>query len=340
MEINPAAYTDQKALNQNLVDPSRVSESALPAGFWRALVLDFLSVAAALFFGYSYFAYLTDGASPWYMVAGLTLFAVLSAMQVFLTHDIGRRLLVILAETAAMVIAFIFYDDWRVVLVAGVVVFIVLLWGYFSGWSEVGNEVEIHFFKSTAGAIGKVTTAALLFLLILYAPQAQGQGIFLPRASFRTLFDWSTGFLGSIYPGVSFNDSFGTFAQGFAKAELANNPAFAQLPAAAQDATVAQAADRLAGSIKQATGVAPTSAEPMSDVAYDYIVATLGKWETQFNGQFTIIWVVVLFLIFRTVGFIYVWAAQIVALIVYEILIAAGFMHIEGVPQTKESVTY
>ena len=39
-------------------------------------------------------------------------------------------------------------------------------------------------------------------------------------------------------------------------------------------------------------------------------------------------------------AFVFVWAAQLVALVVYEILIAAGFMSIEGVPQTKETLRY
>ncbi len=339
MEINPAAFTGPQNQTQNLADLTKVS-GATPQGFWRAIVLDFLGVAAALFFGYSYFLYLTTGVSPWYTVAGLTLFAVLSALQVFLAQGVGRRTLIILAETVVIVAAFAFYDSVEVVLIAGGIVFAVLLWGYFSGRAEFDNQVEIHFWKATAGAVGKVTTAAILFLLIVYAPQARGQGIFLPRSSFRTFFDWSAGALNNIYPGIPFNDSFGTFATDFAKQELAQNPAFAQLNPAEQDAAVAQAASSLAVTVKQATGVAPAASEPVSDVAYDYIVAMLRNWQQRFNGQFLIVWVVVLFLVFRTLGFLFVWVAQFVALVVYEILIAAKFMHIEGIPQTKETLRY
>jgi hypothetical protein len=339
MEINPATFTGPQNQNQNLVELTKVSVST-PPGFWRALILDFLSVAAALFFGYSYFLYLTTGLSPWYTVAGLTSFAVLSALQVFLAQGIGRRVLIILAEAAAMVVAFAFYINLQVVLIAGGIVFVVLFWGYFAGRMEVGNEVEIHFFKATASAIGKVTTAAILFLLIVYAPQAQGQGIFIPRASFGTLFDWSSGALNSLYPGVTFNGSFGAFATSLAKQELANNPAFLQLSPAEQSAAVTQATAQLSNGILKTTGVAPTSDEPVSDVAYNYILAMLKNLQNQFQSQFLIVWVIALFLIFRTVGFIFVWVAQFISLIVYEILLAAGFMRIEGVPQTKETIRY
>lgn len=340
MEINPATFTGPQNQDQNLVDIAKVSGVATPPGFWRAITLDALGFASALFFGYSYFLYLTMGFSPWYTVAGLVLFTVFSALQVFLAQSAGRRVLLILAEAVAMVAAFAFYDSLIVVSVAGLLVFLSLLWGFLSGRGEVRNEVEIHFFKATAGVVGKVTTAAILFLLIVYAPQAQGQGAFLPRASFRTLFDWSASALNHLYPGVTLNDSFGTFAKDFIKQELASNPAFTRLNPTEQDAAVAQAVTSFSGNIQKVTGVAPTSTEPVSDVAYDYILATLRNWQDRFQGQFLIVWVVVLFLVFRTLGFIYVWVAQFITLIIYEILLAAKFMRIEGVPQTKEVLRY
>ncbi len=338
-EINPAAYQGRNP-SQNLADPARVTTFTEPPGFWRALALDVLGVAAALFFGYSYFRYLTTGFSAWYILGGLLIFATISVIQSFLASSISRRLLVILAEVIAMVAVFVFYDDVIIVIVAGAVTFIVLSWGFISSRSEIRNEMEIRFFTASRGVLGRVTTAALLFLLIVYAPVAQGEGNFIPRESFRALFSWSASFLDNIYPGVSFNGTFNAFAESFAKAELAHNPTFATLPPEGQNAAVEQAAAGLSTSIAQATGIKPAPNEPVSDVAYDYVAAMLANWKNQFKDQFLIVWIIVLFLILRTLGFLFVWFAQFVSLAVYEILLAAKFMRIEGVPQTKETIFY
>lgn len=340
MPINPAIYTEQRGPNQNLVEQTKASHFGEPPGFWRAFVLDCLSVASAASFGYSYFLYLTAGLSAWYIVSTLITFGVLSVLQAFLAKQVTRRILVIVAETLAMSIVFVFYDAPIVVFVAGVVTFVTLLWGFLSSRSEINNEVEVRFFKASRGVLGRVTTAALLFLLIVYAPLAQGQGIFIQRESFRTLFSWSTEFLSGVYPSVYLKGTFQNFAEKFARAELEHNPEFANLPAAGQNAAVEQAVASISAGVEQATGVKPVPDEPVSDVAYAYVVSTLTNWKKQFQDQFLVAWVVVLFLVLRTVGFLFVWLMQFIALAVYEILLAAKFMRIEGVPQTKETIRY
>ncbi len=339
-ELNPAALTNQQPQGQNLVNLTKAELSSEPPGFWRALVLDCLGVAAALFFGYSYFRYLTVGASPWYILIGLVIFSLTSGLQMFLEKSVWRRTGIIVGESVAMVIAFAFYDAIPVVLVVGGILVALLLWGYLEGRFEVQNEVEIHFFKATRGAIGKIASGAILFFLIVYAPQAQGKGIFIPRSSFRTLFAWSANVFDNAYPNLTLNGTFGDFAKGFARAEFENNPSFAALPASAQDQALNQAVAQFSASVKESTGVAPSPTTPMSDIAYDYIVATLAGWQDKFPNQFVVIWVVVLFLVFRFVGYLFVFFVQLLLLLVYEGLLATGFMRIEGVPQTKETVQY
>lgn len=340
MEINPAKLTNQTQQSQNLVSPIRISFPARQPGFWKSIALDFISVCAALFFGGSYFYYLTVGISPWFVFGGSLLFAACAVLQVFLAQKIVRRVLVMLGETIALIVCFVFYDDWRVVLVAGAVTLVVLMWGYFTSRAELQNEMEIRFFKVTRGVLGHVTTAVLLFMILVYAPQAEGSGIFVPRESFRTLFSWTANFFENLYPGVTFNDSFANFSGEFAKAELRDNPTFLSLSQPEQNAAIEQAVSQLSGSVEKTTGVAPAPTESVSDVAYNFIVATLTHWKNQFQGQFTIIWVIVLFLIFRTIGFVFIWIAQFVSLIIYELLLALGFMRIDKVTQTKEMTAY
>jgi len=162
----------------------------------------------------------------------------------------------------------------------------------------------------------------------------------LSRESFRSLFTWSAGFLTNVSPNLDLNSSFGDFAKNFVSAELNNNPSYSALTPTAQTQVLNQAVTQFSQNIAQTIGTAPSSSTPMSDVAYDYIVATIVSWQSKFSSQFLIVWVIVLFLIFRVLSFIFIIITQLIMVLVYESLLAIGFMRIEGVPQTKETVEY
>jgi hypothetical protein len=326
--------------NQNLINPTRIPETGRAVGFWKAIALDVVSVGSALLLGYSYFEYLVGGFSPWLVAGALFLFSSFSVLQVFLAPRIPRRALVLLGETAALVVCFVAYDPWQVVLVTAAAVFGLLLLGYFDSRSTARNSMEVAFFRTSRSLLGKFATAVLLFMILVYAPQAEGQGVFIPQSSFKTLFDWSSGFLNNFYPGASFTGSFGALSESFARAELANNPSFDVLSPSAKNAAVEQAVTQIAGEVKKTTGVTPDPSEPTSDVIYRAIVATLNDWQNRLQERFLVAWAIVLFLALRTVGVVFVWVAQFVALVVYEGLLASGFMHISEMSQTKEVVEY
>jgi len=280
------------------------------------------------------------GLSPLYIFVALLIFSVASVLQVFLEKNISRRMLVALGEAVAFVALFSQYDGWLVLLVTGLLVFVVLFFGYWRARSYLDNSIEISFFGITRRVLGRVTTAALLFVVLVYAPQAKGGGTFIARGDFRTLFDWSSGLLNNFYPGITFTGSFGDLSQNFAKTQLQNNPAFNEMSLSAQNAAVAQAVAQLAGEVKKTTGIAPVLSDPTSDVAYNYIVAKLSDLQVQFQDKFLIGWAIAVFLLIRTTGIVFVWVAQFTSLMFYEILISLGFMRIAEVTQTKETVEY
>lgn len=325
---------------QNLISQTKFSEHGHQPGFYKAIVLDALSVASALLFGYLYFWYLARGISPWYVLGALFLFSSLSVLQAFLQSGTGRRALILLAEAVGLLVFFSTYDDFRILGVAFSIVFVFLYWGYLSARGYLKNSIEVPFFGTARAVLGKLTTAALLAMILVYAPQVGTRGAPVPRESFKTFFDWSSGFLNNFFPGVPFNDSFQTFSQEIAKMELANNPTFQAMTQRAQNAAITQATAQIANTVKQTTGVAPAAGDQVSDVVYNYIVATLAGWQARFQGEFIIGWTIVLFLILRTAGTVFIWIAEIVALIFYEILLSAGFMRVVEVPQTKEVVEY
>lgn len=328
-----------KTPDQNLINPAKRNYGASQSVAWKSGILDACSVLAAITLGYAYYRYLTDGLSPWCIFAATLLFCVVSVLQAFLAKDVRRRALVILGESIGLIAFFLLKDEWEVTLSALVVVFVVLLWGYFSGRSRIKNSIQIQFFGSAGTVIGKVTSAALLFMILVYIPQASS-GAVIPQTSFETFFNWSSDFINHFYPNISLNDSFGAFSESVAQMELANNPTFATLTPAEQSSTVSEAASELSGEVAQTTGSPPAPTESVSNVAYSYLATSFVNWQNQFGSASIIIWVIILFLILRTIGIIFVWVAEFVTLIFYEILLASGFMHMNQVTQSKEFVEY
>jgi hypothetical protein len=339
MDLKEVMAGPTKLPDQNLINPTKKNYGTNESAQWKAGILDVCSVFAALLFGFTYYRYLTEGTSPWYVFGAAILFCVTSSIQIFVTKDVGRRALVILAESVALVAFFAGQDEWQIILIAFIISFVVLMWGYISGKARVQNSIEIRFFGSTSAVIGKVTTAALLFMILVYIPQAS-TGAVIPRNSFETFFNWSSDFINRFYPNLPLNDSFGSFSAGVAKMELDNNPTFASLTPSEQDAAVAEASTQLSQEVAQTTGQAPSAEEPVSDVAYNYLANSFLNWQSQFGSASIIVWVIILFLILRTIAIIFVWIAQFISLIFYEVLLASGFIHVSQVTQTKEIVEY
>jgi len=275
----------------------------------------------------------------WILLSGLTLFGILSAMQMFLQKNGARRFLIVLLETWGLLI-FFFYDQWQILAVAGIAVLIFLVWGYLSGRSRITSSIEIPFFGATGTMLGKFTTAMLIFMILAYAPQLSANPVPLSSQGFRIFFDWAAGIVGNFYPNLTLSASFGTFAQGVASMEVQDNPTFSGMTIQEKNAAVSQTAAEIATNFSQTAAQPITPDEATSDAFYNVFMGMLNSWKDKASSSFVLTWGVLLFFVLRGIGIIFVWLAQFVSLIFYEILLSAGFMRIVEQPQTKESIEY
>lgn len=325
---------------QNLINQTKYAPIIRAPGFYKSVILDVLSVLAAGLFGFSYYRYLENGTSVGWLLGALALWGIASVLQVFLAKAVVRRIALIGTEAVAVLI-FFYRDDLTIVLTTAAVVFAFLSWGYLASRNNLTNGIEIQFFRITGNVLGKLATAALLFMIAIYAPQVNQGSVFVSRQGFRDFFDWSAGLINNIYPNVSLNGSFQTFAQGVATMELKNNPNFQTMSPQTQSSTINQAASQLETSFgATSSGIAVAPTDPASDAFYNFIVGMLQAWKSEGSSWFIIGWGVVLFLALRTLGILFVWANQFIALIFYETLLATGFMRITESTQTKEMIGY
>ncbi len=326
--------------SQNLINQAKFAPIITGPGFYKSIALDVLSVLSAGFFGFSYYRYLENMMTVWWLLGARALWGTMSAFQVFLALTSARRTIILILESLA-VLAFFYRADPTILFTTAVVVFVFTAWGYLASRNDLMNSVEIQFFRITSNVLGKVVTASLLFMIMAYVPQIGQGSLFVSLQNFRQFFDWSAGFINNLYPSVSLNGSFQAFAQGVAALELKNNPNFQAMSPQAQSSTISQAAAGIETSLMNASSdltVAPTA--PVRDAFYNFILGMLQGWKSQGASWFIIGWGVVLFFALRTLGIVFVWANQFLALILYEILLATGFMKITEATQTKEMIGY
>ena len=161
-----------------------------------------LAILSAGLFGYSYYRYLTQGTAVWFIFGALVFFGVMSVLQVFLEVHQRRSALIIIAEVIAL-LGFFWQDNPMILIITALVVLAMLMWGYFSGRAYLKNSTRIPFFGVSGITLGKFTTGILLFMILAYVPQLGSNALLVSPQSFRTFFDWTSGFINKYYPALS-----------------------------------------------------------------------------------------------------------------------------------------
>ena len=311
-----------------------------PPGYYKSLVLDALGILTALGTGWLYYSHFASGLSLWFAVAAFFLFAAFFSLQIFLQKRTDRRALVILAEAVAFCAWFVGAIELWILASVVAAIFLFSLFGYAQGRAELDYTTEIRFFRTTQKPLGKLVTGALLAAAILYLPQVAAGNVFISESNVQPLYDWGAGIFNNFYPGIAVTGTFGQFTQSMAQAELQDNPAYMAMKPAAQASTTAETADQLARGYALNAGNGITADTPTMHVFYEIIVNGLRNLRNVFGGWFYFWWVIIAFLLLRIIGVVMVWIAQLVSLILYEALLAVGFMKTEQHPAFKEAVEY
>jgi hypothetical protein len=331
-----------KQNRQNFVDEVAVVTEERRTALWKTLILETTAVIFAGCFGYCFALYLVALASFWPVLITLLLWSAAEVIVDFLEKNGTRRWLFAALESAALVIFFHTYP-LAALIAAAVISFLLLTWGYYSVRRELRNTVQIRFFTASGKAVGKVVTAAVVFIVIMYASLTTGTGnFFVSPAGFTEIFNWGSKVVDYFYPTIPFGGSFGDFAQAIARVELEGNSQFQNLTPSEQNLALSQSANDIVSSFASSTApnTAIASSTPTQNAFYDYLAGLSAQLQDRFDGWFAEAWGLVFFLILRGIGVIVVWIGQLVAMIFYEILLAAGFMKIREESTTKETVDY
>lgn len=331
---------ENKITPQNLIRQVSSESPRLEPGFYKQLVFDVLTVASAGGVGYIYEGFIGDRFSLAALLALVAAFAVFSALQLFFTSNFSRRVSVLALETVALFVPFYGATDLKLLAVAAAVTFVLFFFGETTGRRTIENSLEIRFLKSTRPVFAKLTTALILAFIILYAPRVGPDNIFVSRETFRGFFDWAAGLVGSFYPDVRLNSTFSELAEGVARTQLKGDPRFRELTPAVQEQALKQAAVQVSQALGQSLGIEIKPDEPVSETFYDFIAGYLSGLAARYGNLFLVGWGVAIFFVLRGFGTIFYWVTGILAFVIYQILLASGFVHIAGETRTREVVEW
>ncbi len=328
-----------KISSQNLIKQVNPEAPSKNAGYYKPIVFDALSVLAAFGLGYVYMCYLAGMASITTLILAITGYGLLATLQMFFTPTLGHRFMILLLEVVALFGLF-YNNDVKILAIAAGLVLIFSYWGDISAKLELENGLEIRFFQTSIKFLKKFTTAIILGLVILYLPKWDQNHLFVSEQNFQKFFSWSAGFITTAYPQVDVNGTFDVFAQGVAQTELQNDQRFKDMTPVNQATAVRDAAEQFATAVTKEFGITIQPNETASKVFYDSILAQLINVKQRANGWFSVVWVSIVFLVLRSVGIIFYLVLSLIAFIVYQILLAAGFIHVIGESRTHEVISY
>lgn len=328
-----------KISSQNLIEQVKVESVIVQPGFYRQIVFDVLTVISAALFGYVYRQYLVGQASFQLLLWVIVGFSVFTVLQTFLAKEMGRRFFILLLEIGAL-LAFFYDFDLKFLGAAAGIMLVFSLWGDILGRRELENSLQIRFFRTAKPILKKLTTALALLLIVLYLPQWHRSSVFVPEETFQGFFDWAANLTSNFYPNISFNSSFGALTEDLAAAKLAGDPLFRELQPSTRASVLKETADQVAASLSESLGIDILAEDSVSGVFYDFIVKLLEGWRDRFQDVFLFGWVAMVFFILRGFGIIFYWVVGFLAFIVYQILLASGFMRITGETRTHEIIEY
>ncbi len=328
-----------KIPSQNLIKQVTVESTTSNPTFYKPIIFDALAALSALVAGYAYSRYLAGTMSISLLLLAIGMYATFFTLQVFFVQELGHRATAFLVDVLAFS-AFFYRTDIIYLGIAAAILFVFSFWGAILGKMHLDNGLEIKFFKTAVAILKKFTSGMVLVLIILYLPQVSGSNFFVSKQNFQSFFSWLGGSVSNFYPSLHLDTTFVTFTEDIARLQLGNNPDFANLSAANQATDITQVGIQVAKAIENNMGGPIAADTSMSDVSYNFILGQMGSLKDHFQNWFLAVWAILVFLVVRSFGIIFYYLVSFLAFIVYQIFLAAGFVHIVGESRTHEVIVY
>lgn len=289
-------------------------------------------IGIILSFGFSFFIHRTyelSGDLTVNIIVAL-LFAALFLVMVFLQSifikDIGRIGTILFLEVSVMLIPFIFLLSGF--LFTGLLLtFLFLFWGSYSSKNELQYSMKTRIFRLSRFVLPKAITGLSIFVAAGYMSVFQDQGLVISEQAFRRIALPADGIVQAVFPGLSLEDS-------FEEAVIKLNPESKTLSAKEKEALIKSKQDNISGILRYNF----ESRDSFISIFYDAYKFHARKLSESRKVVALSVLGAAIFLIIKSVGMPISWLVALVAVIIYEILVALGFAIVVLETRSKEIV--
>jgi len=324
----------QNLLNQ--VAPVRVSR---PPGFYKSGAIDGLAVLSAFLVGWVFKGFVVGTLGSVALLLSLAAFMTLAFLSTLFAEGFGRRSFIVILESIALLIFFT-QEETRAFGMALGILLVFLFWGEFSAWQEIHNGFRLRFFRIARQNLSKLTTGIILAYLVIYYPYLSRENALVPRAALTGTFDWAGGIVQQFYRDINIKAPIREVAGKILEIRLNQEPSYRALTPPEREKFIREQADTLIANVGGSLGYAIEAQKTLEETTYDILTKTLNDLQGRFGSSFFVGWVVVIFLVVRSLGTIFYWCVSGVAFLAYEMLLAFNFVRIVSEPRSQEVIVY
>jgi len=324
---------------ENFVNQIPEEKKLKPTGFYEGIILNIATVVSAAVLGFNFSFYVSGGISYLGSVISLVVFLAFISLEVFLTKEIKRSIVVILLTIIALMTPFL-GNSLKVV--GGMIIVLVIFFfiGEFASRQERKTNLKVRFVKTVRQKIGKTITALVIAIIILFIPKMGSGGVFIPRDEFQSFFNLSARVAGRIYPEVNIDSTIDNVARDAAIFQLKRISDFNSLTETDKQKSITQASSKITTELTSTLGIDPGGSRRVDDLVYNLINSTLANWKEKLGDWFIIGWAIALFFVFRGIGSIISVISAGVGYLVFQLLLALDFIKIVGKNQTQDEVEF
>ncbi len=325
--------------SENFLAQAPAEKAVRPRGFYKAIVLDVLSVISGLSVGLTYRLYLNSQTGLTPSILCFLFFSLVACVQVSLARNLKRRAFVLILEVLAVTVFFYDLAEGPLTTLFGLLLFF-FVWGEINSRREIINTISPNYFRVGREKLKKLVTGVALAAALIYLPQVLEKEYLIPRSFFQDTFDWSVGVVAKLYPEVKLQGTVGEFIDSLASYNMNKLPEFIDYPISDQKKFVDLEIDRLTNQFTQSLRKKIDLQQKSDDLIYEYTAFYLDSLRSKFSREFRLIWVALLFLILRSIGAFFVIIAAGLFFIVTQLLLSLGLIYLAGETRTKETLIF
>lgn len=341
-------------------EPSVVSQSRIEdADFsiMKIVMLALFSIGASLAMVYEFIEFLSSlqYAFLWFATAALFMFLVMNILNTFFIKRFSIIAGIALLETGLPVLLFlsrIKTEAWPLI-IGFSLFFIFVLAGINRGRSHLGNSIKIKFFATTKMVTAKLVTGVLIGVSVVFYMQCFSVGGACVEGFGREVLNQALNLSKPIVniwiPNISADQSVSDFFKQFAISEIGRvqynggltsiNPknGISEIPLEAREKIVTQFSGELQKTVEQKTGPLNAKASVRNEV-FRLIANYLGKLPDAMQTLVSVGMAILLFFSLKGIAFLFYWFVDLIAFLVYKLLIAADFAVVTYETRNREFV--